>query len=180
MHRLKEKYNKEIIPEMKKIFGYKNNLEVPKLEKAVINVGLGSGLKDSKFNELVQNTLERISGQKPVKVAAKKSISGFKIRAGMIVGTKVTLRGLRMYDFIDKLISVTLPRVRDFRGLKATSVDKYGNLNIGFKEHVAFPEIKSDEVERVHGLEIAILTSAKNKKEGSELFKLLGVPFSKE
>lgn len=180
MNQLKEKYKKEVIPAMKKIFGYKNDLAVPKLEKVVVNVGTGQGLKDTKFNEIVENTLERITGQRSVKTMAKESISNFKIRKGLVVGMMVTLRGKRMYDFVDKLINITLPRVRDFRGLEIKSVDKQGNLNIGFKEHMAFPEIKADEVEKIHGLQVVIITTAKAKAKGIELLKLLGFPFSQE
>jgi large subunit ribosomal protein L5 len=171
-----ERYKKEVIPEMKKIFGYKNDLAVPQLVKAVINVGVGRALKDDKFLDHVTNTLIRITGQKPVMTKAKKSISAFKIRAGMVVGLKVNLRGRRMYDFVDKLINVALPRVRDFRGLEARSIDNRGNLTIGFPEHLVFPEIKSDEVEKLHGLEVVIDTNAKSQQEGLTLFKLLGFP----
>jgi len=174
---LKEKYQKEISPKLKEEFGYKNNLQVPKLDKVVLNSGLGKGLKDSAFIENVESTLTRISGQKPVKTKAKKSISNFKIREGMEIGMKVTLRGKRMYDFIEKFIKVTLPRVRDFRGLNPKSVDKEGNLNIGIKEHIAFPEIKADEIEKLHGLEVTVVTTAKTKKEGLALLKALGFPF---
>lgn len=180
MNRIKENYQKTIISAMKEKFGYKNNLEVPRLEKVVINIGTGKGLKDSKFNEVAEDTLQRITGQKPIKTVAKKSISNFKIREGLIVGMVATLRGERMYDFIDKLISVTFPRVRDFQGLDAKSIDKSGNLNIGFKEHIAFPEIQSDEVEKIHGLEITVVTTANNKEEGLELLSLLGFPFKKD
>ena len=177
MHRLTEKYQKEVIPALKEKFGYKNNLAVPKINRVVINVGTGPGLKDPKFNDVVEGTLIRIAGQRPVKTTAKKSISNFKIRQGLVVGMMVTLRGKRMYDFVDKLINITLPRVRDFRGLETRSVDPQGNLNLGFKEHIAFPEIKSDEVEKIHGLQITLVTTAKTKEEGLELFKLLGFPF---
>jgi len=180
MHNFKEKYQKEIIPALKEKFGYKNNLAIPKIEKVVINVGTGHGLKDPKFNEVVENTLKRITGQRPVKTIAKKSISNFKIREGLVVGMVVTLRGKRMNDFVDKLVNATLPRIRDFRGLDASSVDPKGNLNIGFKEHIAFPEIKPDEVEKIHGLQVSIVTTAKTREEGLELFKLLGFPFRKE
>lgn len=173
---LEEKYKKEVIQEMKKIFGYKNDLAVPRLVKVVVNVGVGRALKDDKFVDYATNTLARITGQKPVITKAKKSISAFKIRAGMVVGLKVTLRGRRMYDFVDKLINIALPRVRDFRGLEAKSVDRRGNLTVGFAEHLIFPEIKSDEVERLHGLEVVIDTNAKNQREGLTLFKLLGFP----
>ena len=179
MHRLLEKYKKEIVPALMKEVGYKNNLAVPKLEKVIINVGTGKGLTDSKFNDVVENTLERITGQKPVKVGAKKSISNFKIRQGALVGMIVTLRGRRMYDFVDKLINVTFPRVRDFRGISEKSVDPHGNLNVGFREHVAFPEIKSDEVEQIHGLQVSVVTTARTKDEGLKLLKYLGFPFQK-
>jgi len=177
---LKEKYQKVVIPALKEKFGYKNNLAIPRIDKVVVNVGTGQGLKDAKFNEVVAATLERITGQRPIRVAAKKSISNFKIRAGLVVGMMVTLRGKRMYDFVDKLINITLPRVRDFRGLETRSVDPQGNLNLGFKEHIAFPEIKSDEVEKIHGLEISIVTTAKSREEGLELLTLLGLPFRKQ
>lgn len=180
MNRLKEKYQNTVRSALKEKFDYKNILAVPKIEKVVLNVGTGPGLKDAKFNEVVEATLERITGQKPVKVGAKKSISNFKIREGLIVGMMVTLRGQRMYDFLDKLINVTLPRVRDFRGLDPKSVDPQGNLNIGFQEHIAFPEIKSDEVEKIHGLQVSVVTSAKTKAEGLELLKLLGFPFQRD
>lgn len=174
---LKEKYKKEIIPEMKKIFGYKNDLAVPSLEKIVVNVGVGKNLKEPNFIEAVEKTLIRITGQRPVKTKARKSISGFKIREGLVIGLVVTLRGQRMYDFTQKLINVTLPRVRDFRGLPEKSIDGRGNLSIGFKEYICFPEIRPDEVEKLHGLEVSIATTAKSHKEGLGLFKLLGFPF---
>jgi len=180
MERLREKYKNEAIPAMKKTFGYKNDLAVPRLKKVVLNIGTGHGLKDPKFNEVASDTLQRISGQKPVNTIAKKSISNFKIREGLIVGMMVTLRGKRMYDFVDKLINITLPRVRDFRGINTRAVDRQGSLNIGFREHIAFPEIKADEVEKIHGLQVSIITSAKTKEEGLELLKLLGFPFVKE
>lgn len=179
MNRLQEKYQKSIAPALKEKFGYSNSLAIPRIEKVVVNVGTGTGLKDPKYNEVVESTLERITGQKPVKTAAKKSISNFKIRAGLVVGIMVTLRGKRMYDFLDKFLNITLPRVRDFRGIDPKSVDPQGNLNIGFKEHIAFPEIKSDEVEKIHGLQVSIVTTAKTRDEGIELLRLLGVPFSK-
>jgi len=179
MSRLREKYIKEVIPEMKKIFGYKNIFAVPRLIKVTINVGTGQVLTDDKYLDTVKSTLERISGQKPVFTRAKKSISAFKIRQNMIVGAVVTLRGNRMYDFIDKLANVALARVRDFRGLEPKSVDGLGNLTIGFKEHIVFPEIKSDEVERLHGLSVTINTNAKSQKEALSLLNLLGFPFKK-
>ncbi len=176
----KDNFKKQIAPQLQKDLEYKNIFQVPEIEKVVLNVGLGKGMKDSSFIETVENTLTRISGQKPVKTKAKKSISNFKIREGMDVGMKVTLRGSRMYDFIEKFIKVTLPRVRDFRGLILKSIDNEGNLNLGIKEHVSFPEIKADEIEKLHGLEVTFVTTAKSKKEGEILFKALGFPFKKE
>ena len=180
MNRLKEKYIKEVVPQLVKKFGYKNSLQAPKLLKVTLNVGVGSGLKDANFIEHVEDILNRISGQHAVRTKAKKSISNFKIRQGMTVGAKVTLRGERMYEFVDKLISVTLPRVRDFRGLSPDFLDKKGNLSISFKEYICFPEISSDEVERLFGLELAITNSANSKEEGLEMFKLLGFPFDEK
>lgn len=173
----KEKFKKKIIPELKKQFGLKNDLEVPRIEKVVLNVGLGKSLKDANFLDNVESTLMRITGQKPIKTKAKKSISNFKIRKGMVIGLKVTLRGQRMYDFLEKLVNVVLPRVRDFRGLTAKAIDQGGNLNIGIKEHLAFPEIKADEIEKLHGLEIAVVTTAKSREEGRALLVAFGFPF---
>jgi large subunit ribosomal protein L5 len=180
MKTLKEQYNKEIISAMQKDFGFTNKMAVPKVEKVVINVGVGSGLKDKEFIESVKKTLIGITGQKPVEAAARKSISNFKIREGMIVGVKVTLRGARMWDFLDKLVKVTFPRIRDFRGLEPKGFDKQGNYSVGFKEYVAFPEIDQDEVERLHGLEICVNTSAQSEAEGRALLTHLGFPFKKE
>jgi len=177
---LKEIYQKKVVPELKKEFGYKNNMQVPKLDKVVLNVGLGKGLKDASFIENVESTLTRITGQKPLKTKAKKSISNFKIRQGMTIGMKVTLRGQRMWDFVEKLIKTTLPRVRDFRGLDAKALDLHGNLNIGIKEHLAFPEIKADEIEKLHGLEIAVVTTAYSKAESKSLLLALGFPFKED
>lgn len=161
---------------MKKKFGYSNDLAVPKLEKVTINIGASKALQDPKYLEVMEDVIKRITGQKPVKTRAKKSIAGFKIREGMVVGFKVTLRGKRMYEFVDKLVNITLPRVRDFRGLDKKMIDKQGNLSIGFQEYIAFPEIKSDEVEKLHGVQVAITTTAKKLEDGLELFKLLGFP----
>jgi len=179
MNSFQEKYKKQVMPALKEKFGYKNVNATPKIIKVIVNVGTSHGLKDPKFNDFVENTLVRITGQKPVKTLAKQSISNFKIRKGQVVGMMVTLRGHRMYDFVDKLINITFPRVRDFRGLDTKHIDKFGNLNLGFKENIAFPEIKSDEVERLHGLQITLTTSAKTREEGLELFKLIGFPFIK-
>lgn len=180
MNNLKEKYEKEVVPELQKLLGRKNKLSLPRLEKVVINMGLGRAIREPKFIDVALSTLTRISGQKPVFTKAKKSISNFKIKKGMTVGAMVTLRGKRMYDFVEKLIRVTFPRVRDFRGIPTKTANEQGNLSIGFKEHLVFPEIKSDEVETIHGLEINIATTAKTKEEGIILLKLLGFPFQEK
>ena len=177
---LYQKYQKESIPALQEKFGYKNKIAVPKIEKVSVNVGINARSAENNYAENVENMVAKITGQKPVKTKAKKAISAFKIRENMVVGVKVTLRGQRMYDFLDKLILVAIPRIRDFRGLDPKNIDKQGNLTLGLKEHNVFPEIKSDEVERIYGLEISITTSAKNHEEALELFKTLGFPFQKK
>lgn len=173
----KERYQRDAIPVLERTFGYRNRLAIPRVTKVVVHVGTGAGLKDAKVLETAEATLRRITGQAPVKTLAKKSIANFKIRQGMTVGLKVTLRGQRMEDFLTKLIHVALPRVRDFRGLDPHIVDSRGNITIGFREHLVFPEIKSDEVERLHGLEVVIDTTAKTREEGLALLQGLGFPF---
>jgi large subunit ribosomal protein L5 len=150
------------------------------LQKVVLNVGVGKGLKDEKYTDAVESTLSRITGQKPVKTKSKKSIAAFKIREGNTVGLKVTLRGRRMYDFIEKLVNVSLPRVRDFQGLKINSFDGQGNYTLGIKEHIIFPEIKADEVENLHGLEIVIVTTANSDELAKKLLIALHFPFNKK
>lgn len=177
--RLKELYKKEILPKMKEKFGYKNSLAVPKFSKAVVNIGFGRHIKEKAYIENVERNLAKITGQKAVLTKAKKSISSFKIREGNVIGAKVTIRGSRMYDFIEKLINITFPRVRDFRGINSSAVDKQGNLTVGFREHLAFPEIRVDDIENIHGLEVCISSTAKTRDEGLELFKLIGFPFKK-
>lgn len=177
---LKEKYQKEIIPALKEKFNYSNVSLVPKIKKIVINVGFGRRVKDKDYIENIEKTLIKISGQKPVFTKAKKSISSFKVREGMIIGIMVTLRGERMYHFLDKLLNVSFPRVRDFRGISEKSVDKQGNLIVGFKENSSFPEVKVDDINNIHGLEIIVDSSAKNKEEGLELYRMAGFPFRKE
>lgn len=172
----KRRYLQDVVPALRKQFGYSSVMAVPRITKAVINVGISSGNKDSKFPEAVMQSLTRIAGQKPVPTKAKKSISNFKIRQGMTVGYKVTLRGARLEAFLDKLVRITLPRVRDFRGLSEKSLDQRGNMAIGFKESIAFPEVRPDEVLHLHGLEIAITTSAKTRAESLALFRALGFP----
>jgi len=177
--RLKEIYQKKAAPALKERFGRKNILAVPRLLKATVNVGVGRLTKDRPFIDGVAAEVAAITGQRAVLNAAKKSISAFKVRQGDIVGVMAVLRGQRMYDFVEKLINITLPRVRDFRGLDESMVDGRGNLTIGFREHTAFPEVKMEQVEKVHGLEVTITTNAKSRAEGLALLKLLGFPFKK-
>ncbi len=174
---LKTKYTTDVIPTMKKEFGYTNVMQVPKVKKVTINVGYGRHTKDAAFIERVEKTLTVISGQKPVHNKAKKSISNFKIREGMPIGTSVTLRGPGMYEFLYKLINIVFPRVRDFRGLSPKGLDRQGNCTIGFKEHISFPEVTSYTMDGIHGLQIVINTSAKSKAEGLSLLKHMGFPF---
>lgn len=176
MTKFKEKFNKTVIPEMKKKFGYKNALAAPKIAKVVVSAGVGS-FKDEAKKEAALNALAKIVGQKPLVNKAKKSIASFKLRQGMPVGYSATLRGKRMYDFLEKLINVTIPRVRDFRGLEPKSVDQTGNLSIGFKEHIAFPESAEEDVRAAFGLGVTIITTAKSEKEAFEMLKLAGFPF---
>jgi len=173
---MKEKYFKEIRPALAAAGGYKNTLAAPRVTKVTLNIGINSGA-DVKIQEVGAKTLMTITGQKPVATKAKKSISNFKIREGMVVGLKVTLRGQRLYDFLEKLVRAALPRIRDFRGLSPKLIDKQGNLSIGFKEHTAFPEINPTEIDRLHGLEVVITTTAKTQAEGLALFRALGFPF---
>jgi large subunit ribosomal protein L5 len=175
--RLKEKYTKEIIPAMMKEFAYGNIMEVPKVEKVVLNVGLGEAIQNIKLLDAAQKELAMITGQKAVGTKAKKSIATFKLRQGMPIGCKVTLRGVRMYEFLDRLISIALPRIRDFRGVSGKSFDGRGNYAIGLKEQFIFPEIDYDKVEMVHGLDVIVCTSAKSDKESKALLRHLGIPF---
>ena len=180
MSDLKQKYIKEVVPKMKEEFGYQNDLAVPKIKKVIVNVGIGSFSKDDQSQQLVAKDLALITGQKPVPTLAKKAISAFKVRKGMVVGLKVTLRGKRMFDFISRLINVVIPRTRDFRGLASKSVDKSGNLTIGIKEHIIFPEVSSEEIKKIFGLEVTVVSIAKTREEALELFKLLGFPIKLE
>ena len=176
MSKIKEKYNKEVISEMKSKFGFKNVFQVPRIEKVVVNVGIGKFLKDSGMVDDVKKTVTVIAGQKPVMTKAKKSIAGFKTREGQEVGIRVTLRGRRKWDFIEKLVGAAIPRIRDFQGIKESSIDSMGNFNLGIKEHTIFPEILAENVKNIIGLQVTITTSAKNHDEGLELFRLLGFP----
>ena len=177
MNNLIKKYRSEVVPALQKEFGYKNVLAVPKLVKVVLNVGVGPGLKDKDYLENVKKTLTAITGQKPIETIARKAISNFKIRDGMVVGVKVTLRNTRMWDFLEKLINVTLPRVRDFHGISDQCFDQQGNYSLGLKECISFPEMRQDEIERVHGIEIVVTTTAKDSAEGRALLAKLGFPF---
>ena len=179
MNRLEEKYKKEVVPSLMEKYNYKTVMLVPKIEKIVVNMGVGDALANSKNLEAAVSDLAKITGLKPIETKAKKSIAAFKVREGHKIGCKVTLRGERMYEFLDKLISIGLPRVRDFRGLSSKSFDGRGNYTIGIKEQIIFPEIKFDEVENVRGMDIVIVTTAKNNEEAFELLKELGVPFRK-
>ncbi len=179
MNNLQAKYKKEIIPELKEKFDLKNLMTVPRLKKVVINTGFGRYNKEKDYIKNVEKALTAIGGQKPVFTKAKKSISGFKLREGMTIGAMVTLRKKRMYDFVEKLVNITFPRVRDFRGINMGSVDEVGNMTIGIKEHTAFPEIGNEDTDDIFGLEITLVTNCKNREEGLELFKQLGFPFKK-
>lgn len=177
MSRLKEKYRKEVVPAMMDKFGYKNVMQVPKLEKVTVNVGLGEAIQNPKAVDAAVEDLKVITGQKPVVTRAKKSIAAFKLRAGMQIGAKVTLRGERMYDFVDKIVNAVLPRVRDFRGVSPKSFDGRGNYTFGMKEQIIFPEIDYDKVDKVRGMDITFVTTAKTDEEARELLRLLGMPF---
>ena len=179
MNRLEEKYKKEVVPSLMEKYNYKTVMLAPKIEKIVVNMGVGDALANSKNLEAAVSDLAKITGLKPIETKAKKSIAAFKVREGHKIGCKVTLRGERMYEFLDKLISIGLPRVRDFRGLSSKSFDGRGNYTIGIKEQLIFPEINFDEVEKVRGMDIVIVTTAKNNEEAFELLKELGVPFRK-
>jgi len=175
--RLKERYLKEVIPALIREFSYKNPMEAPSVKKIVINAGVGEAVQNIKTLEVVANEIAQITGQRPLITKAKKSIAGFKLREGMPIGCKVTLRGDRMYEFLDRLISVALPRIRDFRGVDGKSFDGRGNYTLGIKEQIIFPEIKYDTVSFIHGFDITIVTSAKTDKEGKALLRLMGMPF---
>jgi len=177
MSRLRGMYNTEIIEAMMKKFGYKNKLAVPKIEKVVVNIGLGEAKENAKVIEHATNDLSIVTGQKPVVTKAKKSISAFKLRAGMPVGCKVTLRGSKMYSFMDRVINVALPRVRDFRGVSPDAFDGRGNYTLGIKEQLIFPEISYDQIDKLRGMEVVFVTTAQTDEEARELLSLFGMPF---
>ena len=179
MSRLKDLYNSQIKNDLREKFNYKNVMEIPKLEKIVINIGVGEAVTNSKALDAAVNDLTAIAGQKPIITRAKKSIANFKIRENMPIGCKVTLRGEKMYEFLDKLINIAIPRVRDFRGVRATSFDGRGNYSLGIKEQLIFPEIDYDKIDPVRGMDIIMVTSAKTDEEARELLRAFGMPFKK-
>ena len=179
MARMKDVYISEIAPALMKKFGYKSVMQIPKLDKIVINVGAGEARENSKAIDAISSDLAAITGQKPIVCKAKKSVANFKLREGMPIGVKVTLRGNRMYEFLDRFFNVALPRVRDFRGINANSFDGRGNYNMGLKEQLIFPEIEFDKVDKVRGMDICFVTTAQTDEEARELLKLLGAPFEK-
>ena len=179
MSRLKTFYNDEIVDAMIKKFGYKNIMEVPKLDKIVVNMGVGEAKDNAKLLESAAKDLEIITGQKPVLTKAKKSIANFKIREGLAIGCKVTLRGERMYEFLDRLVNLALPRVRDFRGVNPNAFDGRGNYALGLKEQLIFPEIEYDKVDKVRGMDVIVVTTAKTDEEARELLRLFNMPFAK-
>ncbi len=177
MPRLQDKYSSEVVKDMMEKFGYKNVMEVPKLEKIVINMGVGEAKENSKTLEAAVNDLTIISGQKPVITRARKSVANFKLRENMPIGTKVTLRKAKMYEFADKLINIALPRVRDFHGVSAKAFDGRGNYSLGIKEQTIFPEIEYDKIDKVRGMDVIFVTTAKTDEEARELLRFLGMPF---
>ncbi len=179
MPRLKERYKKEIVPQMMKKYGYRNIMEVPRLTKVVLNIGLGESLSNPKAMEGAEKDLTAIAGQHPVVTKAKKSIASFKLRAGVPIGMMVTLRDKRMYEFVDKLVSVVLPRIRDFQGIPRDAFDGQGNYTLGMKEQTVFPEIEYDKVDKTRGLEITVVTTAKTDEDGRRLLETVGLPFKK-
>lgn len=176
--RLKQKYREEIVPQLMQERGYRSPMEVPRLEKIVLNIGLGEAIQNPRALEAASRDLSLISGQKPVTTRARKSIAGFKVRRGMPIGLMVTLRGDRMYDFLDKLINAALPRIRDFHGVPANSFDGRGNYSLGIREQIIFPEVEYDKIDKVRGLEVSIVTTARTDEEGKRLLELLGMPFA--
>jgi len=177
LDRLQEKYKNEVVPELTKKFGYKNVMQLPKIEKVIINMGVGEAVGNPKALDAAVNDLTIIAGQKPILTRAKKSLAAWKLREGMPIGTKVTLRGTRMYQFLDKFINVALPRVRDFRGVSSTAFDGRGNYAVGLKEQLIFPEIEYDKIDKLRGMNIVIVTTAEKDEEARELLKLMGMPF---
>jgi large subunit ribosomal protein L5 len=179
MPRLKDRYRKEIVPALMEEFGYRNVMEVPRLQKIVVNVGLGEALQDVKALDAAARDIATITGQKPIITRAKKSIAGFKLREGNPIGVKVTLRGNRMYDFLDRMCNIALPRRRDFRGISPDSFDGRGNYTLGFREQLVWPEVDYDSIDKIRGMEVTIVTTAKTDEEARRLLQLFGMPFSR-
>jgi large subunit ribosomal protein L5 len=179
MVRLKERYRKEVVPTLMERYGYRNVMQVPRLEKLVLSIGLGEAIQNAKALEAAEGDLAAISGQHPVITRAKKSIASFRLRTGMPIGLKVTLRGERMYDFFDKLVNAVLPRQREFQGVSGNSFDGRGNYSLGLREQIIFPEIDYDKIDKVRGLEVSVITTARTDEEGKHLLELLGMPFTK-
>ena len=179
MARLKEQYKNEIAPALNKKFGYKSTMQIPKLDKIIINVGAGEAKENEKIIDSIMSDLAQITGQKPIPCRAKKSVANFKLRQGQVIGVKVTLRGERMYEFVDRLFNVALPRVRDFRGINGNSFDGRGNYAFGIKEQMIFPEIDFDKIDAVRGMDICFVTTAQNDEEARELLRRMGAPFAK-
>ena len=180
MARVRERFREELVPSLMGEFGYQNEYQVPKLEKIVINVGLGEAVSNGRALDAATDDLAAITGQKPVVTRAKKSIASYKLRAGMPIGAMVTLRGERMYEFIDRLISIALPRIRDFRGISPSSFDGRGNYTLGLREQIMFPEVDYDQIDRVRGLEVSFVTTARTDQEGRRLLAMLGMPFAQQ
>ena len=180
MAALKQRYREEIVPRLVELGGYRNVMEVPRLVKVVVGIGLGEAIQNARALEAAETDLPAITGQKPVITRAKRSIAAFRLRTGMPIGAKVTLRRDRMYDFVDRLVSVVLPRIREFRGVPRNAFDGRGNYTLGFREQTVFPEIDYDKIDKVRGLEISIVTTAKTDEEGRQLLELLGIPFSRD
>ena len=180
MNRMQETYNKEVVPALRKAFDFKNIMQVPRIEKVVINIGMGEALDNPKSLEAAVSDLTIITGQKPVMNKARKSIANFKLREGRLIGTKVTLRGDRMWAFLDRLLNTALPRVRDFRGVSANAFDGRGNYTLGLHDQLIFPEIEYDKIDKLRGMEVTIVTTAKNDDQARVMLKLLGMPFSKK
>ena len=180
MNRMQEKYNSEVVPALRKAFDLKNVMEVPRIQKVVVNIGMGEAMDNPKAMEAAVNDLTIITGQKPVMTKARKSIANFKLREGRLIGTKVTLRGDRMWSFLDRLMNTALPRVRDFRGVSGNAFDGRGNYTLGLRDQLIFPEIEYDKIDKLRGMEVTIVTTAKNDDQARTMLQLMGMPFSKK
>jgi len=180
MNRLKERYLKEVVPALNKAFQFRNAMEVPRIQKVVVNIGLGEAMDNSKVMEAAVGDITTITGQKPIQTKARKSIANFKLREGHVIGVKVTLRGERMWSFLDRVLSIALPRVRDFRGVSPDAFDGRGNYTLGLRDQLIFPEIEYDKIDKLRGMEITIVTTAQNDEHSSAMLKFLGMPFRKD